>query len=101
MKTLPMRGILNSPEMWTQQKAEFDSRLWGHPKSTWVVDNKYYDLTSFVDQHPGGRRWLSNTQGHDVTELFYLHHLNFDKAKTVLDKYYVGDTPNKINRYTF
>lgn len=90
MKTLPTRGILNSPEMWIQEKAEFDTKLWRHPKSTWVVDNKYYDLTSFVNKHPGGSRWLSSTQGHDITELFHIHHLDYSKAKTVLDKYYVG-----------
>lgn len=48
MKRLPTRGILNSPETWTQQKAEYDVKLWGHPKNMWVVDNKYYDLSSFV-----------------------------------------------------
>ena len=67
MKRLPTRGILNSPETWVQQKAEYDVKLWGHPKNMWVVDNKYYDLSSFVEKHPGGSRWLSSTQGHDVT----------------------------------
>lgn len=67
MKSLPTRGILNSPETWLQEKAEYDGRIWGHPKGTWVVDNKYYDLASFVDKHPGGSRWISSTEGHDVT----------------------------------
>ena len=54
-----------------------------------------------MDKHPGGRRWLELTRGQDITELFIIHHLNENKARKVLDKFYVEDTKNKVERYTF
>ena len=48
MKTLPTRGIFNSTDKWTEEKAKLDTTLWGNPNNTWVVDNKYYDLAAFV-----------------------------------------------------
>jgi len=41
------------------------------------------------------------TQGQDVTDFFIIHHLNEDKARKELAKYYVGETKNKLARYTF
>lgn len=28
----------------------------------WRVNDKIYDLTSFIDKHPGGRNWLELTR---------------------------------------
>ena len=47
----------------------------------WIIENKYYDLTAFVDKHPGGSRWLTLTKGQDVTDLFIIHHLNEKSAR--------------------
>jgi cytochrome b involved in lipid metabolism len=47
----------------------------------WIVENKYYDLTNFVDKHPGGSKWLTLTKGQDVTDLFIIHHLNEKGAR--------------------
>ena len=41
------------------------------------------------------------TQGQDVTDFFIIHHLNEKKAREVLAKFYVGETKNKVSRYTF
>ena len=60
-----------------------------------------YDLTDFIDRHPGGKNWLTMTQGQDVTDFFIIHHLNEDKARKVLSKYYVGETKNQVARYSF
>ena len=56
-----------------------------------MVDNKEYDLTGFLEKHPGGSHWLESTRGQDITELFYTHHLNEDKVKATLNKFYVKD----------
>lgn len=42
----------------------------------WIVENKMYDLSQYVNNHPGGESWLRLTQGQDVTEHFIVHHLN-------------------------
>jgi cytochrome b involved in lipid metabolism len=52
-------------------------------------------------KHPGGPSWLTLTRGHDITEHFIAHHLNEEKARKVLEKYYVKDCEQKICRFTF
>ena len=49
-----------------------------------------YDLTEFINKHPGGSHWINLTKGHNISEHFRVHHLNFEKAKAVLDNYYIG-----------
>jgi len=41
------------------------------------------------------------TQGQDVTDVFIIHHLNEDKARQTLSNYYVGETSNKLSRFSF
>ena len=41
------------------------------------------------------------TKGQDVTEFFIVHHLDEAKARAMLAKFYVGETTNKVARYTF
>lgn len=41
------------------------------------------------------------TRGQDVTDLFIVHHLNEAKARAILEKYYVGETANKVSRFTY
>lgn len=77
LKSLPTRGIFNNPTKWLEEKTAFDTELHQQPPSdVWVVDNKEYNLSGFLERHPGGRHWLERTRGQDVTELFYTHHLN-------------------------
>eukprot|EP01094_Clydonella_sp_ATCC50884_P028195 TRINITY_DN8383_c0_g1_i1.p1 TRINITY_DN8383_c0_g1~~TRINITY_DN8383_c0_g1_i1.p1 ORF type:complete len:162 (+),score=63.71 TRINITY_DN8383_c0_g1_i1:289-774(+) len=35
-----------------------------------VVEDRVYDVASFVDEHPGGRRVMERTAGSDVTNAF-------------------------------
>ncbi|CAG4992213.1 unnamed protein product [Parnassius apollo] len=56
----------------------------------WRVHDKLYDLTSFVEKHPGGEEWLELTKGTDITEAFETHHLN-PVAEKILCKFYVRD----------
>nr|CAD7571279.1 unnamed protein product [Timema californicum] len=42
----------------------------------WRVRDDLYDLSGFVDKHPGGAEWLEITKGTDITEAFEAHHLN-------------------------
>jgi cytochrome b involved in lipid metabolism len=47
----------------------------------WIIENKVYDLSSFADKHPGGKNWITLTQGQDATDYFIIHHINEGKAR--------------------
>ena len=38
------------------------------------IHNRYYNLTAFLDKHPGGRTALKMAFGRDATILFESHH---------------------------
>ncbi|XP_053691766.1 cytochrome b5-related protein-like [Sabethes cyaneus] len=54
----------------------------------WRIHDTLYDLTEFVDRHPGGAEWLQMTKGTDITEAFETHHLT-NKAANILPSYKV------------
>lgn len=56
----------------------------------WYINGKVYNLTKFIDKHPGGKLFLQLTQGQDITESYKSHHLNSKKVDQILHKYYIG-----------
>ncbi|KAL2216251.1 acyl-CoA dehydrogenase family protein [Thermoascus aurantiacus ATCC 26904] len=53
------------------------------PDSLWcIIDHRVYDLTDFVDAHPGGSVVLAQVAGQDATTEFYNLH-----RQEVLDRY--------------
>lgn len=56
-----------------------------------AVREKVYDVSKFLDRHPGGKDILLMAAGRDVTAVFESYHAFSDSAKKVLEKYYVGD----------
>ncbi|KAH7026137.1 cytochrome b5-like heme/steroid binding domain-containing protein [Microdochium trichocladiopsis] len=51
--------------------------------SLWLaVDNGVYDISNFLDEHPGGAKILKRMAGKDASKQFWKYH-----GKTVLDKY--------------
>ena len=61
----------------------------------WRVHDKLYDLSGFVDSHPGGRMWLEVTRGTDITEAFESSHLDGQKVEVILAKFYRKEATNK------
>lgn len=59
--------------------------------SCWlIIDGKVYDVTPFLDEHPGGYDIIITNTGKDATEDFEeIGHSN--AAKEMLDKYLIGD----------
>ncbi|CDF33627.1 polyunsaturated fatty acid desaturase [Chondrus crispus] len=60
-------------------------------ESAWVaVDGLVYDITEFVDRHPGGKEILLFALGRDATNLFNSYHPFTDVPRVVLKKYRIG-----------
>lgn len=54
-----------------------------------IIKNSVYDVTSFIDQHPGGKNKIIENCGSEVTGVFTKIHSNF--AWDLLGKYKVAD----------
>jgi len=72
----------------------------------WHIHGKTYDLTEFIEKHPGGADILLKTKGEkDITALFETYHAfsNKEKIGKMLDKYEVKDMEpdNDVKQYDF
>ncbi|KAK6512229.1 hypothetical protein TWF481_001120 [Arthrobotrys musiformis] len=55
-----------------------------------VIDDKVYDVSPFVDEHPGGEEVMLDVAGQDGTEAFEdVGHS--DEAREILSKYLIGN----------
>ena len=75
----------------------------------WNIYGKTYDLTEFINDHPGGSFILESTKNHpDITPLFESYHafnIDIDNIKKRLDKYEIKknikkDITKEVNNYT-
>ncbi|KAF9425525.1 fatty acid alpha-hydroxylase [Podila epigama] len=61
--------------------------------STWVIhNNKVYDVTSFIMDHPGGEEYILDHAGQDITQLMSdpILHLHSEGAYEMLDEFFLG-----------
>lgn len=52
----------------------------------WIaIDNKVYDITKYIDKHPGGKNSIYNWAGKDATDIYYnIHNKNMlDDIKNI------------------
>ncbi|KAI8970074.1 cytochrome b5-like heme/steroid binding domain-containing protein [Mycotypha africana] len=55
-----------------------------------IVDKKVYNVTKFIDEHPGGDELLLDEGAKDATQAFEdVGHTN--DAREILERYYIGD----------
>jgi len=60
--------------------------------SCWVyIGNTVYDITPWLDRHPGGKEVLLLTAGRDISDLFVTYHPFTDRAAEVIGKYKIGE----------
>eukprot|EP00947_MAST-08B_sp_MAST-8B-sp1_P003976 g3976.t1 len=59
----------------------------------WRIGGKWYDLTPFLDKHPGGRDILlmARDRFEDSTFVFEAHHHDYKKARAIIRKYEVSE----------
>ncbi|CAL1604102.1 unnamed protein product [Knipowitschia caucasica] len=68
-----------------------DIRLHNMSTDTWlIINDKVYDITSFLEEHPGGEEVLLEQAGSDATESFEDVGHSTD-AREMLEQYYVGE----------
>ena len=66
-------------------------------ESLWVVNkDKVYDVTDFVQRHPGGEEVLQEYAGQNVSEIMSRidPHQHSPAAYQILQKYYIGELKN-------
>ena len=63
----------------------------GEDKSIWIIiHDKVYDVTKFLDEHPGGEEILIEHAAQDATESFEDVGHSTD-ARDMMKEYYIGD----------
>jgi cytochrome b involved in lipid metabolism len=55
-----------------------------------VINNSVYDLTMWVNIHPGGKRVILSICGIDGTEKFMAKHHGGEKFMNILSRYKIG-----------
>ncbi|KAJ5786510.1 Cytochrome b5 [Penicillium pulvis] len=66
----------------------------------WIVlHNKIYDITKYIEDHPGGSAILIEVAGTDATEAFE-ETGHSDEARDELARYHVGDLPSEEHAET-
>ncbi|KAJ5896601.1 cytochrome b5-like heme binding domain-containing protein [Penicillium subrubescens] len=55
-----------------------------------IVDSSVYDVTKFVDEHPGGAKILKRVAGKDASKQFWKYH-NESVLKKYAPKLKIGD----------
>uniref|UniRef100_A0A061QVR6 Delta8-fatty-acid desaturase n=1 Tax=Tetraselmis sp. GSL018 TaxID=582737 RepID=A0A061QVR6_9CHLO len=60
----------------------------------WVaIDGKAYDLTNWIDKHPGGLQTIRMSAGRDMTDEFEAYHPGY--VRNFLPRFYVGEMETK------
>jgi len=64
-------------------------------ESCWsIIRGKVYDLTSWIDKHPGGSDKILNICGKDGTEVFYQFHKGEERPENTLKNFKIGELKN-------
>ncbi|CAO3599524.1 unnamed protein product [Absidia cylindrospora] len=79
--------IFERSELSKSLQAYRDGNL--NEKKYLTIDNKVYDITDFISDHPGGEQVISTHIGKDATDVFHAMHPK--SAYEMLANCYVGD----------
>jgi hypothetical protein len=90
-------GLVLAPETSKDNNQKQLIQLSEHPPeppkgmpNVWIYDGEAYDLSDFINQHPGGEFFIGRMKNRDITTLVNIFHPNPEKAKKRLKKYALG-----------
>ncbi|KAL6055315.1 heme binding [Balamuthia mandrillaris] len=87
---LPRQAVSSSKEEDHAERSPVNGGYLPCYPKYWAIHGEYYDLSSFVERHPGGEEMLLVGKGRDCTELFEsVHALSQLNLKALLAKYKV------------
>ncbi|XP_062706938.1 cytochrome b5-related protein-like [Aedes albopictus] len=90
------RKPLRTVTQWLKGKRRDDDA-----EGLWRIHDSLYDLTEFIECHPGGSEWIRFTKGTDITEAFEVHHIGA-RPEQLLPRYYIRAARSPRNvRLTF
>lgn len=83
-----------------------DSHIKARIKSGRIVifeSDNIYDVTEFADRHPGGKGYLENSNGQNVSELMQrdVPHKHSTAAYSMMRKYCIGKRQNLVSFFSF
>jgi hypothetical protein len=86
-----MNKMMNYTIQTTKTEDEISPPLDGNLlPNIWVYDGEAYDLTEFIDKHPGGKFFIRRTKNRDITAFINFFHRNPERVRKVLGKYSLG-----------
>ncbi|KAK5641848.1 hypothetical protein RI129_010395 [Pyrocoelia pectoralis] len=90
------RETIKSGKEWLSGKREDDDA-----EGLWRIHDDLYDVSDFIEKHPGGSSWLQLTKGTDITEAFEVHHLSSVPRQT-LNQFFIRRAKHQRNSpFTF
>ncbi|XP_065090349.1 cytochrome b5-related protein-like [Ochlerotatus camptorhynchus] len=85
------RNPLRTNNQWLRGKRRDDDA-----EGLWRINDSLYDLTKFMDSHPGGAEWIRSTKGTDITEAFEVHHIG-TRPEQLLPKFRIRTAQSPRN----
>ncbi|KAK8754323.1 hypothetical protein OTU49_015612 [Cherax quadricarinatus] len=90
VETKPSTRVFTLAEVLTHKKSD----------SCWIViHDRVYDVTKFLDEHPGGEEVLLEQAGTDATENFEDVGHSTD-AREMMKEYYIGDISEEDKKHS-
>merc|ERR1719399_1166813 len=88
MRQLQPKNVAKIP--WSEVKTHVTK------ESLWILfDGKVYDVTPFLDAHPGGGQLIADAAGTDATALFErTHGEGLRYSLRLLNQFFIGDCPD-------